>query len=1305
MKRNLRLLSIFFLFVCSQAQGQVTASFAYTGTIQTWTVPAGVTSIQVDVIGAAGGTSQSGALGGCGGEVVCSLAVTPGQILNVLVGNMGGSGFITGGPGGSTGPGVSGGAGGTSLSFFGGGGGGGGGASDIRIGGVALANRVVAAGGGGGGGDDCSFGTETGGAGGGPATAGNGLDCGIYSSVSCGAGATPLIGGAGSTGGGTSGISLVGGDGFATSTTVITSFGFSSYTYTDGGGGGGGYFGGGGGSAGGGGGGSSYTDPILATSVVSTEGSGCADGSITISYCTAPVAGTIVGPSSICTGYTGTFTNPTSAGTLAWSSSDPTILTIGAASGIGTGVSPGVVTVTCNATTACGSVSTTTSVTVNLTPVAIVAPANVCLGSTASFTDGTPGGSWSSVSPGIGTIDAVTGLFGGVGIGTTIVSYTLGTCAATASINVVATPVAGTIVGPASICTGATATYTDPTATGVLSWTSSNPGILTIGSATGLAAGISPGVVLITCTATTPCGSVSTTTSVTVNLTPAPIAAPVNVCLGNSVTLTDVTPGGTWTSLSPALGTIDPVTGLYGAVAVGVVTIQYTLGSCSVTANINNITGVTAIVGPNILCVGSTISLTDPTAGGLWSSSVPGYATISGGGLVSGVSAGVTTISYTLGSCSATQSVTVTPAPTAIIGPFNVCVGSTITLTDVVAGGTWTSLTPTKATIDPVLGIVTGVAAGTSVIHYTIGGCMVAATVTVTSPAGSVSGPVAVCESATPVYTDAPAGGTWSTSNPATGTISAIGVLTPLNSGPLTVYYTLGACQSQLNINIYDTALQITGTNTLCQGDTTYLVDGTTGGAWSTSAPGIASVTPDPPIFGMVIATGFGPVTISYTMPNCPARTHALTVNPLPASIAGPTAICIGLGTVLTDATGGGVWTSSNPLVTVSPTGVVTSSFVGLTSTITYTLPLTGCYTTADVNVGIPPTGIHGDSAVCQGASATLFDPTPDGVWSSTSLAIAQVIDSTGFVTGISAGGVQISYTLPNGCFAVDSFRVLPPLPASVSVTGPVNPVCSGYLDSFIAHPVNGGTPTYFWKKFSTFPLAALGTGDTLKYYPLHGDVDMCYMVTSHICSVKDTVVDTFAINVYPDSVSPIVTITTEHSDSIYYIGEIVTFNALVTWGGTLPVYQWYVNGVLQAGATGTSFALAVYSNDTVYCVVTGNPPCPAMPILAGYSNLIPIRAGYEGVNTIKGNGGLSLFPNPNTGNFTLSGKVDCNSCKEVDYEVVNVLGQVVYRGVASPVNGAINEQVSAGNLASGSYMLKVNTETGNQTFHFVISK
>ena len=62
-------------------------TFTYTGSAQSYTVPAGVTSITVKMWGA-GGANQGGS-GGAGAYLTGSLAVTPGQVLSLIVGQAG----------------------------------------------------------------------------------------------------------------------------------------------------------------------------------------------------------------------------------------------------------------------------------------------------------------------------------------------------------------------------------------------------------------------------------------------------------------------------------------------------------------------------------------------------------------------------------------------------------------------------------------------------------------------------------------------------------------------------------------------------------------------------------------------------------------------------------------------------------------------------------------------------------------------------------------------------------------------------------------------------------------------------------------------------------------------------------------------------------------------------------------------------------------------------------------------------------------------------------------------------------------
>lgn len=241
---------------------QNTITFNYTGAVQTWTVPACVTAIQVDARGAQGGNGQNSATGGNGGRVEATMTVTPGQVLNIFVGQQGFNcdvcltGAYNGGGGTSSNnnqqPGT------------------GGGASDIRIGGVSLTDRIIVAGGGGGGGYTGS--TSNGGAGGGL----TGATGSQWSSYASGTGGTQLAGGTG--GNGSTWGQPDAGNG------VLGAGGRGQGWSGGGGGGGGGYYGGGGGFISGGGGGSSYVTVNGTSNITHTQGSQTGNGQITILY-------------------------------------------------------------------------------------------------------------------------------------------------------------------------------------------------------------------------------------------------------------------------------------------------------------------------------------------------------------------------------------------------------------------------------------------------------------------------------------------------------------------------------------------------------------------------------------------------------------------------------------------------------------------------------------------------------------------------------------------------------------------------------------------------------------------------------------------------------------------------------------------------------------------------------------------------------------------------------------------------------------------------------------------------------------
>src|SRR4030095_11493593 len=125
---------------------------------------------------------------------------------------------------------------------------------------------------------------------------------------------------------------------------------------------------------------------------------------------------------------------------------------------------------------------------------------------------------------------------------------------------------------------------------------------------------------------------------------------------------------------------------------------------CSTTATVT-VNARPTITGTLTVCVGATTQLTGsgtPAAVNPWVSGTPGVATVSNTGLVTGVAAGTSVITYT-NSNGCTQTATVTVNSATITGTLTACAsgsaGNTTQLTGSPAGGTWSSGTPTVATV------------------------------------------------------------------------------------------------------------------------------------------------------------------------------------------------------------------------------------------------------------------------------------------------------------------------------------------------------------------------------------------------------------------------------------------------------------------------------------------------------------------------------------------------------------------------------------------------------------------------------
>jgi hypothetical protein len=86
----------------ASAQTGCGVSFAFTGELQSWPVPADVTSIRIEAAGASGGGNDRFSPGGLGAKVTGTFAVIPGEVLQIIVGGKGEDDPFSGGGGGGT---------------------------------------------------------------------------------------------------------------------------------------------------------------------------------------------------------------------------------------------------------------------------------------------------------------------------------------------------------------------------------------------------------------------------------------------------------------------------------------------------------------------------------------------------------------------------------------------------------------------------------------------------------------------------------------------------------------------------------------------------------------------------------------------------------------------------------------------------------------------------------------------------------------------------------------------------------------------------------------------------------------------------------------------------------------------------------------------------------------------------------------------------------------------------------------------------------------------------------------------------
>ena len=278
-------------------------------------------------------------------------------------------------------------------------------------------------------------------------------------------------------------------------------------------------------------------------------------------------------------------------------------------------------------------------------------------------------------------------------------------------------------------------------------------------------------------------------------------------------------------------------------------------------------------------------------------------------------------------------------------------------------------------------------------------------------------------------------------------------------------------------------------------------------------------------------------------------------------------------------------------------------------------------------------------------------------------------------------------------------------LPVTFSVTAtPGDTVCRGTNISFSTYALNGGiSPTYQW--FTGTPDTPI-VGATASFYSssylYNGETVYCVISTNQACAypLHDTS-NKLTLSIIDST--PVAYITAL-PDSIVTPGASVSFMAYAVYPGSISVFQWYVDDTLVPGANSYLYTIPSVTTPVSVKVQVFTPAWCAFPNNP-FSNTINVRFVSAVAQVASQFHDVDLFPNPNTGMFTLTGSFDGLGATTVSYELLNMVGQSLTAG-SLPLNGNnLSANFNFGELPEGIYVMHLNFEGQNAYLRFTVRK
>jgi hypothetical protein len=358
-------------------------------------------------------------------------------------------------------------------------------------------------------------------------------------------------------------------------------------------------------------------------------------------------------------------------------------------------------------------------------------------------------------------------------------------------------------------------------------------------------------------------------------------------------------------------------------------------------------------------------------------------------------------------------------------------------------------------------------------------------------------------------------------------------------------------------------------------------------------------------------------------------------------------------------------------------------------------------------------------TAICPGASVT-FTATPTNGGSSPSYQWKVNGNNAGtnsatFTTSTLANGDIVTCELTSSVTCVTTatatssgiaMTVYPVVIPSVTISAnPGSTLCAGDQVLFTATAVNGGTsPQYQWIVNGAPMIGA--TAFIFGASSLNnGDVVSCVLNSSASCA-NPAIVSSNSITLTVNPTLPPIVIINASPGNTVKAGDTVTFNALVSNGGTAPTYQWKKNGGAISGATNATYTASdLQTNDQVTLVVYSSLQCADPDSTT--SNSIIMIVDNTGIREAKNMlGAITLYPNPNTGQFVIEAKMNAQiNSRRAAFEVLNNLGQVITRGEIEIAGGVFKKSIVLNNISDGTYFIRVTVGEERAMKKFVIQR